>query len=683
MKRDRAWQKAAAIGGLAASLLVAAGGGTITGCDPEGTGGSGGSGGGGSGGGGGGGGEPVDPVRAACVGDIRIGKVEKGACPDPDPPDSGKPPSGWKRSKLFQATDPAEPALDGYCMYTWKDDTTQPTPETLPVLDGVPGAKSTDSDCAAVAALGLGETQAITELLAGSLWSSFTQQIDAPSGLPPAAGPGRVRVAVIDSWPSDAAIGQLPHGFGMAGIADGLTCRLFAPGGTCPVETTPHLALNLLAPRERDNMEGGYFGHFGRLARQIQDAVLTWKAAAVTPDDRLVINLSVGWDPVFNQPDGGGPISPVAAVRDAIEWATCEGVLVIAAAGNTSGGAVPGDGPTFPAAWADQPAKAGCAACPPGVTCPLLYAVGGVDGASRALSNARAGSRPLLAAPAFAVPGLKDLGAAGGATEIVGPFTGSSVAAAGVAGAAAMVWAHDTDLGAKAVMDRLYATGVDLGVPADFCLAQPCGNVFRVSLCAALAATGVPLTCDPPKATDDLNPTVSTDQQTVIEAKVDPPSDLDGTGLSTTEGDAVCGDVLVDTAVAERAVSACPLTELPTSLLNVAIDPQPGPNPCPPCTMFLNETEKSVVLDMAIEERLLAPVYAQVLTLLDGETVVARFDLANATRGIPMVAGETYRVSLPWFAQEYRSDWYTAMVEWLDETEATSKTSQLIVTVQP
>src|SRR5262245_12295450 len=84
MRRDRALWRILGTGGLTASLLVVAAAAGTGGCDGDGPGGAGGTGGGGSGGG-----APLDPVKAACIGDFRVGKAPGGKCPSPEQE------SGW------------------------------------------------------------------------------------------------------------------------------------------------------------------------------------------------------------------------------------------------------------------------------------------------------------------------------------------------------------------------------------------------------------------------------------------------------------------------------------------------------------------------------------------------------------------------------------------------------------
>jgi len=352
-------------------------------------------------------------------------------------------------------------------------------------------------------------------------------------------------------------------------------------------------------------------------------------------------------------------------------------VLVIAAAGNTSGNTsdpTQGSGPTYPAAWELEAAPA-CVACPAGAACPLVYSVGGVDGADNPLANARPLARPQLTAPAFAVPGIK---AVAGVDTVVGPFTGTSVAAAAVSAAAAMVWLQNGAADPRQVMAGLYSTGVDLGVAADFCASASCPSIHRIALCSALQAGGLAnLVCDPPAAGMGDNASATAFQSDIASL-----ASVSFDGLSLTGTVTACGDpVFVDAAAtAVTAVSACPLEQLPTDLRNVAIDPQPGPDPCPACHAAVNEKSDPIILELLINEELRSAVYAQVLTLLgDAGNVVARYDLAEATGGIAMTAGEAYEVVLAGNGLEYKVGYTTMMVEWLDATERTTKLSQLIV----
>ncbi|MEZ4294696.1 MAG: S8 family serine peptidase [Polyangiaceae bacterium] len=647
MKKRQSWIRGMGAMGVTASLAALLSGGGCDGKDPP---------------------IPDEPEPSACFGDLWIGRSADGDCPSPK--------EGWLASKLFEGA--VEAPLSEFCLYEWQDDVQKVDLKGLPALGQKAAEEWLSIDCAAVGSLGAGKTEQALGIVQPPLWSSFMTQIDAPGSVPVPASPGEVEVAIIDSWPSLSTIGESPHGFGMGAIVDGLTCgQLGVP--VCPVRTKPYLSLNLLGFRKRDNIEGGYFGHFGRLARQIFEAVRDFEANA-GDDDRLILNLSVGWDEVYN------PVGELAvqAVHEAIRWATCKGALVIAAAGNTSGGTEPGDGPTYPAVWQSETLT--CAGCGPAGECPMLYSVAGVDGADLPLANARPGALPALVAPAFAVPGSRLLFGASDPSD-VGPFTGSSVAAASASGVAAMVWLHDRNLAPLGVMNRLHSTGVDLGLTPEACPAVGgCPSVHRLSLCGALAASGANLVCAPPPAFGGSNASLSLEERNALGALVDSSNEVDGTGL--TDVVTACGsEVRVPAGASDvAAASACPQDEKPSSLRNVGIDPQPGPDPCPVCTASVVKPATNIILEMCMFEGLRAGVTAQVMTLLGPEgNVVERYDLAAVMGGREMLAGETYRVTLPWNGQEYgdgEGEFRTAVVEWLDETESISKTSQLIVTIQ-
>src|SRR6185295_8822360 len=136
-----------------------------------------------------------------------------------------------------------------------------------------------------------------------------------------------------------------------------------------------------------------------------------WSASGTR---RIVMNLSVGWPAAF----GGSEAviddmpAPVQAALAVLEFASCRGAIVVAAAGNRSWGPDGDTGPLYPAGWEVRPAP-GLQACidrgaqprpadfPPATSTvyrPLLYAVGGVQANNRVLANSRPASEPRLTA---------------------------------------------------------------------------------------------------------------------------------------------------------------------------------------------------------------------------------------------------------------------------------------------
>jgi hypothetical protein len=410
----------------------------------------------------------------------------------------------------------APPGLAPYCLYTWGGGT--PLPGLADVtalqasLSGVPGL-AFEEDCVVVG------PQSGSLAAEARLWVRRTFH-DQAGGMPalPVGNPASIHVAVPDSSPASvgsAAIpkGRLEHGYTMAWLIRDLTCS--APG-SCVSTISTQLALPRVTNNSVDLLEGGYFGTRVELAQAIFDAVEGWKSA-FPAQPRLVINLSVGWD--FDS-SCGSPSAPGSmmisegAVFAALTHASCHGALVVAAAGNDPGGALPHYpagwpaapmGPICPAAWSTEPAptSAQCSAfehpkyaddisgypllyTPPSPPPPelvddaLLFAVGGVDYDNKRITRTRTGGLPRVVA----------LGLQGVAGEpnvpLPQPLTGTSVASAAVSGVAAAVWAYRPELTATEVMDIVYRSGVILPYSADFKTGGVNGMVRRASLCAAL-----------------------------------------------------------------------------------------------------------------------------------------------------------------------------------------------------
>ena len=338
----------------------------------------------------------------------------------------------------------------------------------------------------------------------------WRHQLDELRPLPRPAAEERllpIRIAVADTSPfsddGEANEGRSEHGLAMGRIAKVLSCP---PGnGPCPGYVTHHLALPRVSATRRP-VDGGFFGYQSEVAIAVEAAVRKWQQAPEAEGgQRLIINLSLGWDGRF-----GGPIttSPadlrpgVRAVYEALGVASCHGALVIASAGNRSGG--PDEqvrkGPLFPAGWEARraPTPQQCQQIlgvdEPVVSAatyqPLLYSVGGVRGDDVPLGNTRPGGRPSLAMPAFqAVVGVDD---GSGTLVSSGIHTGTSVAAAALSGIAGALWAYRPDLDAHALMERIYTAGVPLGpdadgnpVVGDYCALPRCPIIHRVSMCQA------------------------------------------------------------------------------------------------------------------------------------------------------------------------------------------------------
>lgn len=379
----------------------------------------------------------------------------------------------WVRQPLFGA--PAGTPLRDYCTWEWVDaDPGRPVP---PVSGVVP--QLYERDCDVVGGLSPSNRRSgavladhFVKMVAGL--RSATSSASLPNDL---GGANRLwmehsvepaRVAVVDSAVSSdhSFTGRLEHGRAMYLLMKQLACV----GDFCPLEALSRLAL----PRFRhpvsgatvfDPIGGGYFGAQSDLAAAIYEAVEALDAEPVR--SARILNLSVGW-----APDWGGSGSPgtlplsVRAVLDALEYASCRGVLTFSAAGNRSGGQGSAAGAYYPAAWETRqaPSIARCSELGVSVATqaagsyrPLLYAVAGVDGRDQQLANAAEDSRPSLVAAGMQATVLDP-----DSRAYTGLYTGSSVSAAAASAIAAMIWSLDPDLGPHEVVEAMRLTSANL-----------------------------------------------------------------------------------------------------------------------------------------------------------------------------------------------------------------------------
>ncbi|MCA9556564.1 MAG: S8/S53 family peptidase, partial [Myxococcales bacterium] len=333
---------------------------------------------------------------------------------------------------------------------------------------------------------------------APQLAAAFGAQVEALQTFPGEVSGEPTKVVVVDSSPDtgfpDPAHGLVEHGFAMGQIIRQLGCA----SGLCLTQVASQLALGLrqsaIGPVE--DSAGGTFGYQSDLAIAILEGYEA--AAAASANQNIIINLSVGWDPET----GGGAFSgstwtgitddnPAHAVYSAINQVVCSGGLVIAAAGNDSGGEA--EGPMFPGGWEEKPAPlAGRCSADYGVSAmrtavtpyqPLLHAVGGVDGRDKPYALSRPGGVPRLVAPAHhAVVGYPS----GPSTAYTRTYSGTSVSAAVASAIAGIVWAYQPTAAPADVMQTLYDGGAGLTRGADFWLTgRPNTAQRRLSVCGS------------------------------------------------------------------------------------------------------------------------------------------------------------------------------------------------------
>lgn len=314
-------------------------------------------------------------------------------------------------------------------------------------------------------------------------------------------GPNRrpAEVAILDTVsqlavddPSIKPVNE--HGLYMGDIVRDIAC----PDGdsNCERAIRYHIAM----PREAHELanweEGGEFGTMGDLAMSVVAAVGQWREKRISDPNapqRLIISASLGWvpeAPVTADPNRG----PVRALEEALYFASCNGAIVLAASGNTTDAAC-GDqelDPLAPATYELVPAPTetecllrGYAPIDPfdfpvfGDPRPLVYAVGGLDGQDRPISNARPKSMPGLAA--YAANASVETG-----SGFTLPLTGTSVSTAVVAATASLIWSYEPKLTPDEVMKAIFESGYETELSAYLDFHQTNPKVRRASVCAAL-----------------------------------------------------------------------------------------------------------------------------------------------------------------------------------------------------
>ncbi len=299
----------------------------------------------------------------------------------------------------------------------------------------------------------------------------------------------KVRVALLDSIegkkdhpcgeppvppPPGSPPPELPHGQAMCLVIRELACPQ-GGSGHCAVDVKSYQALK---------HEGGR-GTWYDLAQALHQALEDWQQDPQYPEQRLVINLSLGWEV---PPGGKNDSTWVNAIYQKLEEAAHLGALVIASVGNDLEGPTASQTPMYPAAWEEVSSPK-----PSGAYSPLVHAVDGLDGLRRRLLGAREQATPRLATYSFHLPpnGAYLRFGTVGSFEDIGPvLSGTSVSTAVVTATAAAAWYHDNTLGAHTVMDAVYEVAHGLGQPADFPPRTSPPEVRLVSFCKTLEKVG-------------------------------------------------------------------------------------------------------------------------------------------------------------------------------------------------
>ncbi len=417
-------------------------------------------------------------------------------------------PTGWTAERLLPGNPP--PTLGDLCLYTWNQmgQGIAPRSEDISALFTVSQAQNLTEDVPVLFPSAF-PSAAETAFLTG-LRTAVRAQVGDVSLLPRLPPIPAVRVVIIDSAP-DATSGHIQpgasrHGDTLAHLIEDIVCR----SGACAAEVTTVLALPWLE-RGKPGPNGGYLGTLADLTRAIVRAVSIWqsdrtKAPSTTPA-RLLLNLSLGWEDTPGIADCSTASfqqtrSPAAVVRQALQYAASQGAVIIAAAGNDSGGPEPRKGLVCPGLYQAVPRDSNSSQS-------LVVAVSGVDYQDHPLETVRPGG----------ITGIAGLGLGGVAwassDPVPPPLTGSSVATAVVSAVSALVWAQQPNWTPGQVTTAAYAGGIDVGA-ADACplSISPCRS-HRVSVCGALQKAGVSSSCTPPTPKAWSSPNLSSEAAAV------------------------------------------------------------------------------------------------------------------------------------------------------------------------
>ncbi len=513
----------------------------------------------------------------------------------------------------------------------------------------------------------------------------------------------KTRIAFPDTSPEETSGyipgGRMDHGSILAWLA-----RSISSSATKTPVTAAHVTTGIALPQVNNDVEdlqqGGYFGTRGQLAESIYRVTAAWRAKAEDPSNpqpRLVVNLSVGWEPTdgcSTATTGPALQVPARAVFDAITHANCLGAAVVTAAGNHPGKDKTGfkatnpNEPVCPAAWAQLPAptlaqcqkfmgndkyfgfmvpfKAPIAATDKpaaGVDNPLLFAVGGVDFGRRPITE----TRPKAFPKHVAIATHASAGPAG--TDLPTSITGTSVAASVVSAIAGTVWAFRPDLTAPEVMEVVYASGEPIGLNSSFGT-QPSTTVRAASLCHALAKACAPiqgqvppscptqpLTCSFPTRSADANPPMP-------QHLLDLLAELFKLSPQVQSEDPFVGDVAQDI--------------YPAASVPPWVYPQPLRPPCSACAFALHRDISSPVLHVQID-----PNFDQSLRLEEASLLVRTGITSSVTLALgsgTLTRGSQVTINFGTLALPSTSSVYVSWVSRDASQRATSITERILVT---
>lgn len=455
--------------------------------------------------------------------------------------------------------------LDRVCLYDAKGGRAR---------SGFPSSRSkflrSDKDCQGAAALG-------SELEA-RMWKPLEQQFLDQTGRAdstPTSKGRPVRLALVDSQPTGEGVptvrGCSPHGYTLAHMAQKLVCA--TPGLSsegCAATVATRLALNVSnedrgLPNPTPGCKGGTVGWIGDLAPAIFDEIDAW--IAQKDAGRLVLNLSVGWEPQLfgglRETSVDAMPAQVQAVYRSLVYAARMKALVVAAAGNSTPGPTANDGPILPAAWEGWVPGKGYVSKPN--QAPLIYAVGGVRWNGYPLPNSRSlATPPRVAFGDHAI--VEDLASKDRPTAVL---TGTSVSSLVVAASAAVLWADRPDVDPAKLMQTLEKE-----------FGEPLSRTAHFGSLAGSKTRRICLGKGGGCGSQKLAPPVKLG----LEAFAAPA--LDGSILVPASPPAPCSPVkTLRRPGGPQPASFCPCDQFKSARLQPWVDTQPGSDPCPFCTI--------------------------------------------------------------------------------------------------
>jgi len=500
-----------------------------------------------------------------------------------------------KRSGKFAAL-LGKYGLDRFCVYTAK------TPNLkFPPSQSV-GLEKADPDRMALTPTAPAELGAIGDQTWPTLADHFMDQVGKVR-LALATTPG-IRLVFVDTHRTGEGPPASPvpttsrpypswHGHAMANLGHEMVCGHDVPPANCAVHVATRLTLRY-DKYERDmsfspdpgSDGGGHLGLVGDLGVAILKELDNWQENY--PGTKLILNLSVGWDGEYKDLDAKKVAELEASSQEvykALRVAADLGVLVIASAGNRTGGEE-STSPLLPAAWElKRPSWL------PFSLCKLVYAVGGVDWQGLPLSNSRPGGRPWRVAYGdHAVARTSVPGGAGNPAESTKMYTGSSVSAAVVSSIAAVAWHLRPDLKPAQVMKLIGHAGEVLHDRADFYAWEPIPwlkpHMKRLSLCQAVLRICGPdeRRCSPKLETLDcrLSKHSPADLMDIV------PKAPDIVGFTPMASASTCDSMTQVFMRPPHSVSdpqeSCPMEKLRDMATSSMVSTQPPENPCPACT---------------------------------------------------------------------------------------------------